>query len=184
MASKKAIASVLNGLAANYSKALDPALPEIWFLAFGDVSDDQLNAAVGKVVASEEYFPTVAKMRNAMGLNKKALPDVAGIRERLRHMAAQNDDRMPSVERVKLVLGEAIGNAYGFIGPNRLEGFVFDGFGVGTDIATREFADLLAAEQDNGADLTLLPVAEVLRLNAAPAQLPANVQHLLRAANG
>lgn len=160
MASKQAVASTLKALAANYSKALDPALPEVWFLAFQEVSDEALKAGVGKAVATLEFFPSVAGMRNVLGLNRKSPPNVTAICERIRGLCdyhPQYGTTLPSVERVRAELGDAVADAYGYIGPKRLEAVVFDGAGVGADIAGREFATALSEAQDAGADLTLLP---------------------------
>lgn len=179
MATPNAVGKCLALFGSIFPRDISPELTQVWIDAFSDVTDEQLGAVTRTAIKTAKYFPVPAELRDMLGANHRALPDVAGIRDRLRHMAAQNDDRMPSVERVRLVLGPAIASAYSFIGPHRLEGFVFDGYGVGTDIATREFGDALSAEQDHGADLTLPSVADTLRLNAAP-QLPPNVQKLLR----
>lgn len=160
MASKQAIATALKGLAANYGTALDPDLPDIWLLGLQDVEDAALMQAMGKVVATDEFFPKLARVRNLLGMNVQPLPDVNGIVERLRGMCDYHPNygtTLPSVERVRAELGDAIADAYGFIGPKRLEAVVFSGEGVGADIAAREFGEHLQAAQKVGANVTLLP---------------------------
>ena len=170
MATKPAIAAALKGLAANYNRQPDPALTDIWWLALQDVPDDRLSAAVGRIVARSRFFPTVAEVRDALGLNVQPLPDVTGICERLRGMCDYHPNHgtmLPSVERVRRELGEAIADAYGYIGPNRLEAVVFGGGGVGADIAGREFATALSTAQEAGQVVALPPVRETPRLSNA-----------------
>ena len=160
MATKQAVATALKGLAANYGTPLDPALPDIWMLGLQDVEDAALMRAVGNLVATDEFFPKLARVRNVLGVNRKSPPNVTDICERIRGLCdyhPQYGTTLPSVERVRIELGDAVADAYGYIGPKRLEAVVFQGAGVGADIAGREFADALSEAQNAGADLTLLP---------------------------
>lgn len=131
------------------------------FYAIGlrGLSDDQLDRATERAVSSCTFRP-MPKDLLALVAEPKPLPDVRGILERLRGMCDYHPNygtTLPSVQRVRNELGDAIADAYGFIGPKRLEAIVFDGEGVGADIAMREFADHLYAAQKDGADITLLP---------------------------
>ncbi len=167
MASKPAIATALKGLSANYNRELDPDLPAIWHLALSEVTDDQLNAAVARLVGRSKFFPTIADVRDALGLNDMPLPDVREILDRIRGLMTYHErtgEQMPTVERVRRALGDAIADAYGFVGPHRLEAAVFGANLTGADIAWREFATELKYAQSNGRSLTLPPLAEMYRL--------------------
>jgi hypothetical protein len=169
MASKQAIATALKGLSANYRVSPDPDLPDIWLLGLQDVGDADLLRAIGKIVAEDEFFPKLARVRNVLGLNRKTPPDVTGILERIRALTTYHPntgDTLPRVETVRDELGDAIANAYGFVGPNRLQAVVFGGSGVGADIAGREFADALEHAQEAGESVALPPVSQSKRLTA------------------
>lgn len=154
MASKQAIATALKGLSANYGNAPDPALPDIWMLALQDVDDSDLLRAVAKIVATSEFFPKVASVRNVLGMNRTERPDVDGIVKRIWSLSSyhpQYGTNPPSVGKVRDELGDTIADAYALVTPDRL----FANSEVGRDIARREFADDLttAAEQGYSAAL-------------------------------
>ena len=154
MASKQAIATALKGMSANYGTALDPALPDIWMLALQDVEDADLLRAVGKIVATSEFFPRVASVRNALGLNRTEKPDVDGIVKRIWSLASyhpQYGTNPPSVGKVRDELGDTIADAYALVTPDRL----FANSEVGRDIARREFAADLATAAEQGYPVAL-----------------------------
>lgn len=161
MATKAAIANAIKMLAVNFRHSPDPQLPDLWLAAFADLTDEQMQKATVAIVSTDDFFPTVKRVRDVLGLNHKPKPDVAGTFARLRALTTYHPntgDTMPSVERVREELGDAIADAYGFVGPKRLEAAVFDGTGTGADIAAREFAEQLEAAQDAGLSVALPPM--------------------------
>ena len=169
MATKPAIAAALKGLAANYNRQPDPALPDIWWLALQDVPDDRLSAAVGRIVARSRFFPTVAEVRDALGLNVVEKPDTAAITSRiwsLAHYHPEYGTVPPSVTQVRTELGDTIADAYAVVGPDRL----FANSEVGRDIARREFTADLTTAADQGLSVALPPARPVPALPAGPVQ--------------
>lgn len=168
MASKQAIGAAMLGLAANYNRDIAPELVGIWMKALHDVTDEQLDVSVQRIVAESKFFPTVAEVREKAGANAQPLPDTDGILRRIRGLVtfdARYGESMPSVERVRDALGDAIADAYGFVGPRRLEAVVFGGSSVGVDIAAREFGSALQAAQKSGQVIALPSGAEVKQLS-------------------
>jgi len=167
MASKQAIAAALKGLAANYRISLDPDLPDIWLLGLQDVDDEALMQAVGKIVARERFFPTIAVVRDALGLNRLDKPDTDGILARIWQLAnyhPQWGTTPPSVGTVREHLGETIGDAYALVTGDRL----FNGNQTGRDIARREFADDLTTAAENGYSVALPAPNPVPMLASGP----------------
>lgn len=136
----------------------------VTFYALGcrELTDAELEAATARAVSSCTFRPQPAELVKLSGY-KPALPDVNGIVARLRGMCDYHPNygtSLPSVERVRAELGDAIADAYGYIGPKRLESVVFGGEGVGADIAAREFGEHLLDAQKVGANVSLpAPVA-------------------------
>ncbi len=160
MASNTAVAACLAVL--KHLPSDSPVTAEtVAFYALGlrDLSDDALERATARAAASCTFRPQPAELIKLSG-HQPSLPDVDGIVSRLRGMCdyhPQYGTKMPSVERVRNELGDAIADAYGFVGPKRLEAVVFGGDGTGAEIAAREFAELLRDAQRDGADVQLLP---------------------------
>lgn len=139
-------------------------------MALGDMTDEQLDYAVKRAVRECKFYPKPAELRDLAGVNSKPKPDVTGILARIKALTTYHPntgDTLPSVERVREELGDAIANAYGYIGPRRLEAVVFEGVGVGADIAGREFATALEDAQDAGQVVALPPMREMRRLSNA-----------------
>ena len=166
MASKQTIAKCVAILGTAFPKDIPVGLLDVWTLALADVADADLERATLTAIQTSEFFPSIKAIRDAAGVNAKSLPGTAGILTRLRGMMGFHEE-MPSVERVREELGDAIANAYGFVGPKRLEAVVLDGEGVGADIASREFATALRNAQESGQSVTLPPLSEVKRLSNA-----------------
>lgn len=159
MATREAVAKTLAVFGALFPRDITPELVSIYHAALSDVSDDALRVAMGKCVQTARFFPQPAEIRDTVGANAKPLPDVDGIVERLKGMCdyhPQYGTTMPRVERVRAELGDAIADAYGFVGPKRLEAVVFGGEGTGADIAAREFAEHLLDAQQAGAEVRML----------------------------
>lgn len=170
MATGEAIASVLHGFGITFRTPITKELAQTWIRALADVPDDLLQVAANRVVLECEFFPTPAKVRNLAGMNATQKPDVTGILNRIRGLTTYHPnigDQMPSVERVRAELGDAIANAYGYIGPRRLEAVVFDGVGTGADIAAREFATALDDAQDAGQSVALPPMRQTKQIGTA-----------------
>lgn len=142
-------------------------------MALGDMTDEQLDYAVKRAVRECKFYPKPAELRDFAGVNAKPKPDVTGIISRIRGLVTffNGAEHMPSVELVRDQLGDAIANAYGFVGPRRLESVVFDGVGVGADIAAREFASALEGAQEAGQSVALPPLTEMKRLSNASQSL-------------
>ncbi len=137
-------------------------------MALGDMTDEQLDYAVKRAVRECRFYPKPAELRDFAGVNVKPKPDVSGTLDRIRALVTYHrGDQMPSVERVRESLGDAIANAYGYVGPQRLESVVLGGSGVGADIAGREFATALADAQESGQDVSLPPFREMKQLSNA-----------------
>lgn len=176
MATREAVVKTLAVFGSLFPRDISPELVSIYHAALEDVGDDGLRAAMAQCVRTAKFFPTPAEIRDAVGANNRsALPDVSGICERIRGLCSyhpQAGDTLPSVERVRQVLGDAIADAYGYVGPARLEGVIFRGSGTGVDIARREFADLLAAAQKDGQHIAIPAPNATPLLNAGAVRLP------------
>lgn len=173
MATREAVVKTLAVFGALFPRDISPELVSIYHAALSDVSDDDLKLAMGKCVQTARFFPQPAELRDKVGANVKALPDMSAIHARLRSLVfvTGRSEDLPSVEKVRAHCGDAIASAYGLVGPKRLEGFVFDGTGVGTDIAVREFAKAIADAQESGQDIALPPLPQVKQLGNASQSL-------------
>jgi hypothetical protein len=167
MATKQAIATAIKGLSANYGTAPDPALPDIWMLGLQDVDDADLLRAVGKIVATSEFFPKVATIRNLLHRNRVEKPDVDGIISRIWSFASYHPvygTHPPSVGKVRDELGDVIADAYALVTPDRL----FANSEIGRDIARREFADDLTTAAAQGHAVSLPAPTPVPALPSGP----------------
>lgn len=141
-------------------------------MALGDMTDEQLDYAVKRAVRECRFYPKPAELRDFAGVNAKPKPDVSGALDRIRALVTYyNGEQMPSVERVRDALGDVIANAYGYVGPQRLEAVVLGGSGVGVDIAAREFATALSDAQASGQDIALPPLTAMPQLSNASQSL-------------
>jgi hypothetical protein len=176
MATREAVVKTLAVFGSLFPRDITPELVTIYHAALEDVTDPELTVAMAKCVKTAKFFPQPAELRDAVGANERsALPDVAGICERIRGLVTHSagyGESMPSVERVRQVLGDAIADAYGFVGPQRLEGVIFRGSGTGVDIARREFSDHLYAAQKDGQNIALPAPHATPLLNAGAFTLP------------
>jgi len=169
MPSPREVAKMLAVFAELFPRPITEQTAKVYEMALSDLTDDQLQYATAKLVRDCTFFPKPVEIREAVGANAKPLPDVAGIVNRLRGLVTYHNgyEHMPSVERVREHCGDAIAQAYGFVGPNRMEGVVFDGSGTGVNIAAREFAEQLADAQESGLPVALPPMQPVKQLISA-----------------
>jgi hypothetical protein len=169
MPSRREIAKMLAVFAELYPRPITEQTAGVYEMALSDLTDDQIQYATAQLVRTATFFPKPAEIREAVGANVQPAPDTAGILNRIRGLVTYHNGReyMPSVERVSEALGDAIAQAYGYVGPSRMEGVVFGGSGTGVDIAAREFATALAEAQDAGQCVALPPMRDTKQLSNA-----------------
>lgn len=169
MPSRREIAKMLAVFAELYPRPITEQTAGVYEMALSDLTDEQVQIATATLVRTATFFPKPAEIRKAVGANTQPPPDVAGILNRICGLVTYHNghEYMPSVERVREMCGDAIAQAYGYVGPNRMEGVVFGGIGTGVDIATREFAEALAEAQDAGHSVALPPIQDTKRLSNA-----------------
>jgi hypothetical protein len=169
MPNPREVAKMLAVFAELFPRPITEQTAKVYEMALSDLTDEQLQYATAKLVRDCTFFPKPVEIREAVGANAKPLPDVRGICDRIRGLVTYHNgyEHMPSVERVREHCGDAIAQAYGLVGPARMEGVVFGGSGTGADIAAREFAAQLEAAQDAGLSVALPPMQAMKLLGHA-----------------
>jgi hypothetical protein len=155
MASREEVAKTLAALQALFPRELTELVVQAYALGLEDVSDEALRVALARVVKTSVYFPKIAELRQASGINQR--PDPEAILAAIWSLSSYHPHTgttAPSVGLVKDQMGETIAAAYALASADRL----FGGNQTGRDIARREFAKDLEAAAEQGFPVALPPV--------------------------
>ena len=148
MASREAIAKGLAFLHELFpTRALTERTGEAWSQVFQAVGDDAFLGAC--MAASREpgrtFFPTPGELWEFLR-PIEALPDATTVLRQIEKMSVYNPASgmiPPRVQDVRVALGDAAADAYGYAGPTRL----FSDDETARDIAMRDFATTLQRGQ-------------------------------------
>lgn len=168
MASREAVGKALALFGATFPRDITPELVAVWLEVFGDVDDETLGRATRKALATCRYFPVPAEVRELCGANRPAFLDTEKIVGQIRGLSDYHPSRgttPPSVEQVRATFGEAIGQAYGFVGGGRR---LLSGNDTTASIALREFEKELAS----AVEVLGIPPAPMLALPRADTSGP------------
>jgi hypothetical protein len=170
MASHETVARALAIMQELWSREITPELVRIYRAALADVDDDALLAAVRRALTTCKFFPVPAELRELAGANRPAFVDAEAVLDRIAGHASYHPasgTRMPRVEVVRQLLGDAVAEAYGLAGGgDRL----FSPNETTRSIARREFAEelrQLVRERGSAA----LPSPKIPRLPAPVSDL-------------
>jgi hypothetical protein len=146
MATHEALAKAMAVLGATLpTREVTPEMVTGYDLALEDMTDAQLSVAVKRAVAECRFFPAPAELRDFAGMPKASdepTPDVEGLLKNIWGHAdydPQYGTNPPRVEKVRDVFGDAVAEAYGYVGPGRL----FSSNETTWTIARRDFAEAL-----------------------------------------
>jgi hypothetical protein len=169
MASREAVAKTVAVLAATLgNREVTPAMIEGYAFALEDVEDGRLATAMRRALTDCKFFPTPSELRDFAGMPKAAdepTPDVEGLLKNIWGHAdydPQYGTTPPRVEVVRAVFGDAVAEAYGYVGPGRL----FSSNETTWTIARRDFAESLRSAMLAHGERTLPALT-----SGSPAQL-------------
>ncbi|MBA3852915.1 MAG: hypothetical protein C0503_00790 [Gemmatimonas sp.] len=168
MASKLAVAKAMAVLGATFPRDVTPELVAIYAAAVQDLSDQDLDRAVQRAVATCRFFPVPAELREFAGANRPPVVEVDTILDQLRGMCGYLPTVgtiAPRVDDVRQKLGESVARAYAACGGGSR---LLLGNDTTSAIALREFTQELHAEVRAVGPAALLPATSDLRLVQSP----------------
>jgi hypothetical protein len=176
VASEGAISTMMKLFSQNFAGTVTKERCRLFHAALLEATDEQVMAATKRILAEHrgEFLPPVALVRDAIGLNDRGSAiDLEKTLRAISHLGETHPNsgrwRAPSTNRVEMVLGSAIAEAYGEAGGPLL----FSDNQTTREIAEREFVrGLSRAVVRRGSDAIALPKSAPVAAQAGRITVP------------